>query len=343
MDILEYLDENYIPENLPFRENQIRIIKEKIEKYSRGFNPSYLLIFGSSGLGKTASVKFVFKNLFIQNVRFVYINAFLYNTLNSLLVKIAEELKLGINFKGYSNEEIINLIFGNLKNTNTKLVICIDEVDKIKDLNETLYIFARLESLLNFRPYLILISNTKDFILNLDQRVLSSLVFDELEFKPYTIEQLKVIAEERIKPIFGNNYDKSVLTLIANECYNNGSDVRIILKILRKAIEVLEERGENRLSIDIIKEVVKDFQKKVPKIEIKNLEIKDERQKEILEILKQKGREYTSELFKIINQKYGIKKRMFNYLMKDLINKGLIEIKREKGVRGSKFIAYLKV
>ncbi|MEM5821057.1 MAG: orc1/cdc6 family replication initiation protein [Candidatus Aenigmatarchaeota archaeon] len=342
MDALEYLDENYIPENLPFRENQIKIIKEKIEKYSRGLNPSYLLIFGSSGLGKTACVKFVFKNLYIQNVKFVYVNSFLYNSLNSLLVKIAEELKLGINFKGYSNEDIINLIFGNLKNTNSKLVVCIDEIDKMKDLNETLYIFTRTSSLLNYQPYLILISNTKDFILNLDQRVLSSLVFDELEFKPYTLEQLKVIAEERIKPIFGNNYDKAVLTLIASECYNQGSDVRVILKILRKAIEILEERGENRLSIEVVKEVIKSFQRKIPKAELKDIEIKDERQKEILEILKNRGKEYTSELFKIINQKYGIKKRMFNYLMKDLINKGLIEIKREKGIKGSKFIAYLK-
>lgn len=343
MEFLDFLEESYIPEKLPFREAQIQKIKEKIEKYAKNLNPTYLLIYGSTGLGKTASVKYVFKNLFIQNVRYIYINAFLENTLNSVLIKIAENLKIGLNFKGLSNEEILKSIINYLKNSNQKLVLCIDEADKLKDLNDFLYFFGRLNSLFNYNAYLILISNTKDFLLTLDQRVLSSLTFETLEFLPYTFEQLKVIAEERIKPILGNNYDKAVLTLIANEAYNQNSDVRIILKILKKCMEILIENNERYLSLEVVKKAIKSLElAKKPKIEIKDVEIKDERENEIIKILKEKGKEYTSELYKIINQKFGIKKRMFNYLMKDLINKGIIEVKREKGIKGSKFIAYLK-
>ncbi|MEM0243332.1 MAG: AAA family ATPase [Candidatus Aenigmatarchaeota archaeon] len=338
-DLFTFLDESYIPERLPFRDNQIIVIKEKIEKYAKNLRPTNLLIFGGSGLGKTACVKYVFKNFQPHRIKYVYINSFIHNSLNSLLIKIAEELKIGITFKGLSNEEILEKIMTHSKNNNIKLVICIDEIDKLKDLNEFLYTFSRSTSFFDYSPYLILISNSKDFILQLDKRVLSSFVFDDLEFKPYTFEQLKIIAEERIKPIFKNNYDKAAITLIANLAYNNGSDVRVILRIIRKALEIIIDENKDKLSLEIVKKVVKNFESKIEKIN----EVKiDERQKEILEILKS-GEKYTSEIFEEISKKFGIKKRTFNYLMEDLAKKGLIEIKRVKGIKGSKFIAKLKL
>ncbi|MEM0324637.1 MAG: orc1/cdc6 family replication initiation protein [Candidatus Aenigmatarchaeota archaeon] len=339
-NIFDFLDENYIPEKLPFRESQILFIKDKIEKYSKNFKPTYLLIFGSSGLGKTASVKYVFKNFQILGVKYVYLNAFVYNTSSLLLSKIAEELKI-LEIRGVSKEEILERIVNYLKNSNLKIVICIDEIDKVKDINEILYIFSRMTFLYNYYPYLILISNNKDFILNLDQRVLSSLNFDELEFKQYTFEQLKTIAEERVKLIFQNNYDKAAITLIANLAYNYNSDVRIILKVLKKALEILLEKNENKLSIEIIKEVIKKFEKKkIDTLDEKIKLINDERQKEIINLLKEKEMT-TTELFEIINKKFNIKRRMFNYLLKDLVNKNIIEIKRVNGIKGSKFVAKL--
>lgn len=338
-DYYKFLDENYIPEYLPFRESQIEIIKKKIEKYKLGLNPTYLLIYGSTGLGKTATVKYVFENFILQKIKYVYINAFLNNSLNSIISQILEELKISLVTRGLSTEELISSLINYLKNSNIKLVLCVDEVDKLKDINEFLYLFLRLNSLFNYSVYLILISNNKDFLLGLDKRVLSSLVFEEIEFKPYTFEQLKIITKERIRPILGNNYDEASIMLIANMAYKNNSDVRIILKILRKILEVLIEKKEDKLTIELTKSIISKFESKNQK---KEYEIQDIRQKEIINLLKE-GEKTTTELFEILSKKFQIKKRTFNYIIKDLTRKDLIEIKRIGGIKGSRFIAKLKI
>ena len=54
---------DYVPERLPFRDNESTMIAQTLSVILRGGRPSNLLIFGKPGTGKTAVVKNVIERL----------------------------------------------------------------------------------------------------------------------------------------------------------------------------------------------------------------------------------------------------------------------------------------
>src|SRR3989338_9206864 len=91
-----FLDERilypeYIPERLPFREKEINSLVYCFDPVLRGRKPLNVFLAGPTGVGKTACVKYVLRELeeSFDRAKSIYLNCFEYNSRPAVLSAIA--------------------------------------------------------------------------------------------------------------------------------------------------------------------------------------------------------------------------------------------------------------
>ena len=128
------LDTEFIPKILPFREKQQRYIASCIAPLLQDRNGKNILVSGSPGIGKTASIKHMFRELEEEtsDVIPLYVNCWQKNTTFKVVVSICNEL--GYNLTHNKNTEELFAIVKNILNKKSA-VLCFDEVDKIEDFD----------------------------------------------------------------------------------------------------------------------------------------------------------------------------------------------------------------
>ncbi|MGA8404729.1 MAG: AAA family ATPase, partial [Nitrososphaeraceae archaeon] len=246
---------DYVPERLPFRDNESTMIAQTLSVILRGGRPSNLLIFGKPGTGKTAVVKNVIERLkhkaddLDMQITVPFMNAKTANTSYKILYEIAEimginkeEKKLQVHFTGLSMGEAADRILDFIRRKNLKVVLIIDEIDSLVDKNgdDILYNFTRANERISSDQFvsLIGISNSLTFKEKLDPRVRSSLSEEEIVFNPYTIEQLKHILSERCKIAFNEDaVSAGTINLCAAIAGKETGDARKAIDLLRVAAE----------------------------------------------------------------------------------------------------------
>lgn len=249
----EALRPDYIPSNLPHREEQLRQVGGILAPLLRGFRGSNILIYGQTGTGKTAVVKYILDRLIRKtqnlgtNLEACYINCRLSDTDYRILANLCNNLGLDIPFTGLATSEVFNRFKIDLDSQN-KLMICVlDEVDALvkKHGDTLLYDLTRInENLKHGKLSIIGISNDLRFKELLDPRVLSSLSEEEVIFKPYTAPELTDILLERAKISFVDSVlSDGALKLAAALAAAEHGDARRALDLLRVAGELTERDG----------------------------------------------------------------------------------------------------
>ncbi|HJS83122.1 MAG TPA: AAA family ATPase, partial [Nitrososphaera sp.] len=211
---------DYVPERLPFREQEENAIAQILSTVFRRARPSNVLVFGEPGTGKTAVIKKVIERLgkkadeLRSDVQAVNVNAKGASTAYKVLFEIADELGLNqdinktkqVPFTGLSIGEATGRILQFIQRKKVGLILVIDEIDSLVDKSgdDILYSFTRANQQMAKGGFISLIgiSNSIDFKDKLDPRVRSSLSEEEIVFNPYTIEQLRQILKERSKIAF---------------------------------------------------------------------------------------------------------------------------------------------
>ncbi|MEM5843689.1 MAG: AAA family ATPase [Candidatus Aenigmatarchaeota archaeon] len=332
----EVLSPDYLPEFLPHREDKIKQIARNLMPVARGSAGQNTFIFGPPGIGKTHVIKFVFREFedFSENIKTIYINCWDYNTPLSILTKIANELGVFAPRRGISKDEVLEKMIEFLGKTKRGLVVCLDEVDQlIFKSPEILYDLLRINQYLKNPVCLVFISNFKDVFVNLDPRIKSSLRVEEIEFKPYNVQEMKDIIEERIKNAF-HSVEEGVAILVANFAVQKGSDVRVGLECLLRAGRLAESENSDKLKVLHVKKVLPQIKPAKPKILEENI---SENEKIILEILKEKKSLTSGELYREYCKKTEnpLSDRAFRDLINHLNQIGLIKIKEvKKGMKG---------
>jgi len=340
----EALSPEYLPEVMPHREGQIQELARNIELLSKGRSPENIFIFGPPGIGKTASVKFVFRQFEeYSGIHSIYINTWDYNTSTALLTKIVLSLNYPIPRRGLSKDEVIEKLVELLKKGRKGLIVCLDEVDQLISKDQlALYDLLRINQYVDLPVCIVMISNFKDVLAKLEPRIASSLSLNELEFKPYSLLEMKDILNERCKLAFKEPVEEGVVLLCANHAVNRGGDVRVGLECLRKAARIAEEEGSNRLKVEHVKAVLKDV--KAVKMNIVKTRLEGV-EKNIVSILSD-GKTYTStQLLEEYVKKFGeISQTALTEHVKRLEEIGLLKTKEDRtGSRGRKvFIRLLK-
>ncbi len=245
------LSPHYIPQILPFREEQINEIMTTISPALKEQRPKNLFIYGKTGTGKTCTVKKVMNefNSINSNSSMCYINCRIYNSRYRIMQKLLKQYipetdKAGFGIT-YFYEKLIEFLNGK-----KYLIVILDEIDMVKDLDELIYTLTRINDELSAGALgLVGISNRLSFKNELDPRSKSSLYESEIVFPPYTSPQIKYILEQRITQGFkSNSVLQSAINLASAITAQESGDARYALKLLSKAGEIAQSEKKETIS-----------------------------------------------------------------------------------------------
>jgi cell division control protein 6 len=263
---------DYVPENLPFRDEESKTIAQALSVVLKGARTSNLLLFGKPGTGKTAVVKNVIEHLRKKaeelgiEVTVPLVNAKTANTAYKVLYEIAEDIginkkeesKLQVPFTGLSMGEATDRILDFIQKKKLHVVLVIDEIDSLVDKNgdDILYNFTRANERISEGGFISLIgiSNSLTFKDKLDPRVRSSLSEEEMVFNPYTVEQLQKILTDRAKLAFNDDViSGAAINLCAAMAGRENGDARKAIDLLRVAAEIAERERASKVEEKHIK------------------------------------------------------------------------------------------
>jgi len=254
------LSPHYTPLELPFREHQIKQISHILGQTLHNKKSDNLFIYGKTGTGKTSTTKNVMKQLVefssAKNIKVegIYINCRNHNSKYRALIKIVKDLYPEGNFMGFSAAFIYEKLVGYVR-AGKQLVIVLDEVDKVKDLDELIYALTRSNDEIDKGGITVVgISNNLMFKDRLDPRTKSSLCEQEMVFPPYNAEELKEILKRRAEHAFKKDVvEDSALSLAAAFAAQESGDARTAVMLLLRAGEVADRKGIEKITDEEVK------------------------------------------------------------------------------------------
>jgi len=247
---------HYVPAKLPFRDKQIDEISQILSNSLQGAKPDNIFIYGKVGTGKTVTVNHVLSQLceFIsesgnENVDFAYVNCRNHNSKYKVILKALGKFFPKEDFIGYSSAFVYEKLLG-YASKGKQLIVVLDEVDKVRDLDELIYSLTRAnDELQQGGLSLIGISNNLFFKDKLDARTKSALLQREMVFPPYNAEELRAILSERSKMAFKPNVvDNSALSLAAALAAQESGDARAAVMLMLRAGEEADRAGQNLIT-----------------------------------------------------------------------------------------------
>jgi len=260
----EVLRHDYVPENLPHRGEHIRYLGEILAPALRGSLCSNALIYGKTGTGKTAVIKFVLNKILDKSkqlgssVKVCYVNCRLVGTEYRVFSLLCSALDVKVPFTGLAVGEVFDRFKQGLDSKKTLFIVALDEIDAIvRNRGDVLlYELTRVnESLPNSKVSILGITNDLKFKDMLDPRVLSTLSEEEIVFKPYNADELWDILLDRAKVAFEDNVlTEGATKLCAALAAAEHGDARRALDLLRVAGELAERRGNERISEEHVRQ-----------------------------------------------------------------------------------------
>jgi len=257
------LKTDYIPQQLLFRDNQVKIIGEVLSPLLRGSKCSNLLLYGKTGTGKTAASLYVLRKLKEKAIErnliisFPFSNARVAGTEYRVLTDIAEYLDLKIPFTGLAVSEVAKRVLSTIEKKGTLTVIILDEVDYLVKSHGSnlLYELTRAnERLQSGFISIIGISNDLNFKDYLDPRVISSLSEEEIVFPPYTVNELKKILAQRAENAFhSNSISSAAINLCAALAGAEHGDARRAIDLMRVSAEIADRENSHILTEDHVR------------------------------------------------------------------------------------------
>lgn len=240
----EALQAEFLPQALMHREGQIAQIANCIKPALSGKKPYNVFVSGPPGVGKTAVIKFIFRELEeYERVEAVYLNCWEYNTRHAVLGSVLTSLGGFAPRRGVATDEVFDKLMSFIKGSEKTVIIALDEIDQLlrNDGSQVLYDLSRSAGA---KAGIVAITNDMYVGRFLDARVKSSLAQENLSFMPYSEREVLDILSERAKLAFRpGKQEPGLVPRVAKFVGGRGGDLRLGLECLWKAGRLADEKG----------------------------------------------------------------------------------------------------
>ena len=179
----EYLDFDYIPEVLPHRDDQLRLLAQLFKPVLTGFAQN-VVIKGPVGTGKTVlSKKFCKKIVNIARsqgriLEYIHINCRKRSTDTMVLFSILTHFDPRFPDRGFSVQEMLDVLRRQLQRREAHLIIVLDEADALlkKSGSNIIYSLTRFsdDTQQSYNPISLIMISQKDVLSELDPSALST-------------------------------------------------------------------------------------------------------------------------------------------------------------------------
>lgn len=254
MSVIKFLDAlepDFVPEQLPGREAEVREIVLALEPALNGRAPQPLFIQGKTGVGKTSSVRFVCRELeSASKAKTVFINCWQSYTRQSVLSELARSVGEALPRRGLAADEVFQRITQACKQQEIVPVVVLDEVDQLLARGEdgVLYDLVRAHELHGVPIGVVCITNDSSAFQRLDERVRTSFIAGKREFNPYSPKELREIVRDRVKKAFRpNSVSEEAIGLCTARAAREGGDARVAIHLLLAAGRRAESENADRV------------------------------------------------------------------------------------------------
>ena len=320
------LDYDYQPKLIPHREKEQHYIAACIKPLFQQRSGRNVLVYGKPGIGKTVAIKHVFQELEDEydEITPLYVNCWQKNTTYKIVIELCESLDYRFT-QNKKTEELFDEVKRILNKTS--VVFAFDEIDKVQDCD---FLYGILESI--YRKAIIMISNYKDWLTELDDRIRSRLLPELLEFKEYNERETYDILHQRRDYAFHENvFEKNAFDKTVEATYGM-KDIRTGLYLLKEAATLAEEQSSRKVTLDHVNKALH----KIEELPRKNLDL-DPDEQSLLNLAKEYSGKKIGELYKLYQEHGGtLSYKTFQRRIAHLEEGKFITVKKiEGGAEGS--------
>jgi cell division control protein 6 len=326
------LNYDFLPGALPYRENEQGYLATCIKPLFSDRSGRNLLIHGPPGVGKTAACRYVLRDLGenTDRIQTVFVSCWKHNTTFKVLAEICDQIGYAFTHNK-KTDELMRIVAHNLNKTRSVLIF--DEIDKAEDTDFLYFLLEEVDKKVIFA-----ITNFKEWLIDLDERVKSRLTAELLEFASYEQKEMLGILNNRLKYAFRDNvWNDEALSLVASRSVKAG-DVRVGLYLLKEAGMIAEEKFKDAIELEHVKKAVA----KLDEFTIKNTKDLDVDAKLVLELCRKHAGEKIGDIYKLYQEEggkgvYKTFQRKVRYLAE---NKFITQEKQTGGTGGTTTIIH---
>lgn len=276
------LDFDYIPEELVHRDDQLKYLAQMFKPLLSNVSQN-VIIKGPIGTGKTVIAKkfcISLTNLARKQgniIEYVHINCRKRTTDSMTLLGILNHFDSRFPDRGFSVQEMLQVLKKQLIRKNAQILIILDEVDSLlkKSGSNLIYNLTRFsdESSLEKTPVSLLLISQKDILPLLDIAALSTFKRSNvLSLDKYTRDELFDIISKRVKLAFHTeSVDLDSIDLISDIASEWG-DARFAIELLWKAGIAADHQHVERVTPEHVRAAKAETYSIVTESKLKNLE-----------------------------------------------------------------------
>lgn len=340
------LDFDYVPDELIHREEQLRFLAQMFKPLLSSV-PQNVVIKGPVGTGKTVIAKKFCNSLVTlarkqgKIIEYVHINCRKRSTDAMVLLGILNHFDSRFPDRGFSVEEMLDVLKKQLIKRNAQLLVVLDEVDALlkKGSSNLVYNLTRFSDELYKEkvPISLLLISQKDVLVELDPSALSTFKRSNvLSLDKYTRAELYEIVKQRVALAFhGGTVDDGCVDLIADIASEWG-DARFAIELLWKSGIAADHQHVDLVTPEHVRIAKAETYSVVTESKLKNLD-----RHQLLALyavakrLRKDGTAYVNtgdaeKTYAVTCEEYNEKPRthtMFWNYLKDIENAGFITIK----------------
>ena len=199
----------------------------------------------------------------------------------------------------------------------------LDEADKLEDYDILYWILEDI-----YKKSIILITNHRSLVSDIDSRVKSRMMPEVMEFKAYNRQETDGILKNRLEyAFFPNVFEDEAFKKIVDATYER-KDMRIGLYLLRESGNIAEDMSSRKITFEHSEKAISkisDFTEK------KDTDLDDD-EKQIFDLVKEIKEVKIGDLFKTYEEKGGkMQYKSFQRKIKKLEEGNFVSVKKQIG------------